>query len=365
MGLDRAGEAYFSPDGKRICFQAYPTGKQDYQIYVMNLDGSDLKMVSTGVGATTCAFFHPGGEKLIFAANHHDLRKPVGPNSGEAHRPRGGGHGHGDEPQEPPPAAKEGEPGRGHDRHRPGGSVTGGGQESHGQHQGGSGHGGDHSYVWKYFPGMDIWEYTFATGQLRRLTTTDGYDAECSYSPNGKQIVFASFRDGDQEIYICDADGGNARRITYAKGGDGGPFFSPDGQRICYRSDRHGDGNLQVFVNNLEGTAEHDLTGHDVFHWCPFWHRSGKWLVYTRADFRGRPNFDLYLLRDDGSETHRVTTDQAFDGLPVFSPDGKYIMWTSTRGGQESPQIFVAEFTGLTPSGELMITSTDTPAAGG
>ena len=68
---------------------------------------------------------------------------------------------------------------------------------------------------------MDIFEYTLATGKLRQLSDCDGYDAECAYSPDGKHIVFSSFRDYDQEIYICDADGGNPRRITYAKGADG------------------------------------------------------------------------------------------------------------------------------------------------
>ena len=202
---------------------------------------------------------------------------------------------------------------------------------------------------------MDIFEYTFDTRELRRLVDTPGYDAECAYAPDGQHIVFSSFRDYDQEIYICDADGSNQRRVTYAKGKDGGPFFSPDGKRICYRSDRVGNGLLQVFVNSFEGTDEHAITGNDVMNWCPYWHPSGKWLIFTRADFRGRPNFDLYLTRDDGSDVHRVTFDAAFDGLPVFSPDGRYLMWTSRRGGLEAPQIFLADFVGLTPDGELRV----------
>jgi TolB protein len=324
MGLARTGEAYFSPDGKRISFQAFPAGKDEYQIYVMNLDGTGLKMVSTGTGATTCSFWHPSGEKLIFASNHEDLRPAVKPAETEAHRPRSG---HGE-----------------------------GGGEAKGEHPGGHGGGkpgGGAGYAWKYYPGMEIYEYTFATSALKRLTNSDGYDAECSYSPDGKQIVFCSFRDGDGAIYVCDADGQNPRRITHAKGRDGGPFFSPDGQRLVYRSDRTGTGNLQIFVNNTAGTAENAITPADTFHWCPFWHRSGKWLIYTFADFTKGANFDLYLVRDDGSEQHRVTSDASFDGLPVFSPDGRYLMWTSTRNGVEAPQVFIAEFTGLTPEGEL------------
>ncbi|MCG3125218.1 MAG: Protein TolB [Phycisphaerae bacterium] len=304
MGLDRSGEAYFSPDGRRICFQAYPKGQTNYQIYVINADATGLKLISSGTGATTCAFFHPSGDRLIFASNHLDLRPAV----------------------LPPEVAEK------------------------------ASQAGQRNYAWSFFPGMDVFEHDFRSGQQRRLIEADGYDAECSFSPDGKQIVFSSMRDGDQEIYICDADGKNSRRITRAKGYDGGPFFSPDGKRIVYRSDRTGDGNMQIFINNLEGTEERQIT-HDpnVLHWCPFWHPSGKWLIFTRAEHRPneRPNYDLYLLRDDGSDMTRVTTSPRFDGLPVFSADGRQMMWTSQRGPAKESQVFVADWIGLSPTGEL------------
>lgn len=293
MGLDKAGEAYFSPDGRRITFQAYPAGKQDYQIYVMNVDGTGLEMVSTGQGATTCAYFHPDGTKLLFASNHLDPRPATLPEDIRAKAEQAGMR----------------------------------------------------NYAWSFYPGMDMFEYTFATRQLKRLTDADGYDAEGSYSPDGRQIVFTSMRDGNQEIYICDADGGSPRRITNVAGYDGGPFFSPDGRRIVYRSDRVGDGNMQIFVNTIDGANEKAITGNDVLNWCPYWHPSGRYLIFTRADHRGRPNYDLYLVSDDGARQQRVTFDPAFDGLPAFSDDGKKLMWTSKRGGLSEAQVFIADFT--------------------
>jgi TolB protein len=278
MGLFKSGEAYFSPDGRRICFQAVPEGQNEYQIYVMNLDGTGLEMVSTGEGATTCAYFHPDGKRLLFASNHLDPRPVAG--VGEAGGPKPG----------------------------------------------------QRSYAWSFYPGMDLFEYSFET-----------------------------MRDGDQEIYICEQDGRNPRRITRARGYDGGPFFSPDGQRLVYRSDRRGDQNLQIFTNNLEGTDERPLTDNQVLNWCPYWHPSGRWIIFTRGEHPrdGPPTYDLYLLSADGSRTLRVTDDRAFDGLPAFSPDGSKLMWTSKRDGLAQAQVFVAEFVGLTRDGELRVAGAD------
>ncbi len=293
MGLGKAGEAYFSPDGKSIIFQATPAGQTEYQIYTMDLAARKPKMVSTGKGACTCAFFHPHAKKILFASSHLD------PTLGQPKLPK----------------------------------------ESKG-------------YAWDFNEHMDIFEADLDGGNLHRLTDAPGYDAEGSYSPDGKHIVFTSMRDGDQEIYVMDADGKNQRRLTDAKGYDGGPFFSPDGKTILYRGDRRGDDkmNLQIRMVNADGADDRAITDNPVFNWCPFWYPSGKCFIFTQTDHgayaRGeKPNYDLWMMTPGGANVTRITFDPEFDGLPVFSPDGKRLMWTSKRGGLTEAQVFIADFT--------------------
>src|SRR5262245_15153000 len=70
----RAGEGYFSPDGKQIIFQAEEkdSGNPFYQIFVMDLETGKVRRVSPGVGKTTCSYFSPDGKKIIFASSHLD-----------------------------------------------------------------------------------------------------------------------------------------------------------------------------------------------------------------------------------------------------------------------------------------------------
>lgn len=290
QGFLNAGEAYFSPDERMIIFQATPTGETEYQIYTMDLDTRETHMVSTGKGACTCAYFHPSGERIIFASSHLD------PTLGQ-----------------PDANAEEG---------------------------------GDSGYKWSFNEHMDIFVANPDGSNLVRLTDAPGYDAEGSYSADGSRIVFTSNRDGDLEVYVMDADGGNQQRVTHGNGYDGGPFFSPDDRSILYRGDRRNDGemNLQLRITDADGSNDRAITDNPVFNWCPFWYPDGRSFIYTRADHRNRPNYDLYMTTTAGGEPIRITFDSAFDGLPVFSREGTRLMWTSQRGGLDEPQVFIADF---------------------
>jgi Tol biopolymer transport system component len=305
FGFPRAGEGYFSPDGRWIVFQAYPLGYPFYQIYVQSLEDRTLRRISPGRGRTTCAYFSPDGRHILFASAHTnpDLEAI--------------------EKQAREEAAA----------------------------------GGRRRYQWDFDPAMEIYVCDFDGTGLRALTNSPGYDAEGSYSHDGQRIVFTSTRDGDPELYVMNADGSDVRRLTHAPGYDGGPFFSPDDRWIIFRSDRERKDMLQIYAVSADGRHEVQLTRDlDTVNWAPYFHPRGEFIIWARADYSRGPmgaNFDLYTMpvRWDkttftGGDLRRVTYHEKADVLPVFSPDGKQLLWTSNRTDDGSSQLWIADWLG-------------------
>ena len=298
-------EAYFSFDGRRLVFQTTPTNEGCDQIWSMNLDGSDRRLVSTGAGRTTCSYYYPSGRQILYSSTHHyDAACPAPP---------------------------------------------------------------DYSlgYVWPIYASFDVFVVDTVTDELRQLTHEFGYDAEATFSPRGDRIVFTSMRDGDLELYTMAPDGSDVRRLTNEPGYDGGAFFSPDGARIVWRA-RYPEtpeeladyrrllaqglirpGELDLYVMNADGTGKRRLTSNGAANFAPYWHPSGEWIVFSSNmdDPRGR-DFEIYRMRADGSELSRVTFSPEFDGFPVFSPDGRVLVFASNRNGaqQGDTNVFSAEW---------------------
>lgn len=284
MGFDKAGEAYFSPDEDRIIFQAVPVGKQHYQMYVMELNEGNPVMISTGEGACTCGFFHPKLQKVIFASSHDS------PLVGQTNKPKEG------------------------------------------------------KYTWDLTPYMNIYEANFDGTDLVPLTCGSAYHAECAYSPDGTEIVFASNESGTMNLYIMSADGSNVRQVTHTDYSyNGGPFFSPDGTKVVFRSDRDVPDYLQIFTIDRDGSGEVQLTDNTSVNWAPYWHPDGRHVIFTKSLGKYH-RYELFILNRETGNEKRVTFNESFDGLPVFNHDGTKLMWTSKRGKDGTCQIFMADF---------------------
>jgi Tol biopolymer transport system component len=308
----RAGEGYWSPDGKRLVLQSErEPGNPFYQQYVMDLTTGDTIRISPGMGKTTCGFFRPGTDQILFASTHHDPTSKKQQDDELAFRASG----------------KE------------------------------------RRYAWDYDPEMEIYAYSEKARSLTRITNVRGYDAEAGYSPDGQWIVFSSTRtaydhtltEAEQkqlstdpswfgEIYIMKADGSDQRRLTTTPGYDGGPFFTPDGNKILWRSFDEQGLIANVWTMNPDGSDKKQITDFKAMSWAPYMHVSGEYILFA-SNKLGFENFEIYMVDAAGTkEPVRVTYSDGFDGLPVPSPDGTQIAFTSSRSGGGAGQIFLAQW---------------------
>lgn len=200
-------------------------------------------------------------------------------------------------------------------------------------------------YKWDLTPYMNIYEASLDGTNSRPLTEGEAYHAECAYSPDGKEIVYASNEDGSMNLYVMNSDGTDKKQITHTTNCyNGGPFFSPDGQKIIFRADRDKPHTLQIYMIDKTGENLQQLTDNGEVNWAPFWHPSGKGIAFT-SSLKGHFNYQIYFMNIESRSIYPITEVQGFNGLPVFSPDGKKLLWTSKRGLDQTSQIFIADLT--------------------
>jgi len=298
-------EAYWSWSGDALIMQSTSREAGCDQIFILDLAENSQTLVSIEGGRTTCSYFLPGDEWVVYSSTH--LASADCP---------------------PVPDMSQG-------------------------------------YTWPVYDSYDIFKRPRTGGDLVRLTDNPAYDAEATIGPDGT-IVFTSLRDGDLNIYTMDSDGKNVKQLTDELGYDGGPFFSKDGTKICFRSfhpdtpeeeadyrsllDRNlvRPGNLEIWVMDADGSNKKRLTNNGRANFCPFFHPSGEKLIFTsnmNAEPRSR-NFDLFMIDLDGENLEQVTFDESFDGFPMFSPDGKQLAFSSNRHNERRGEtnVFVADW---------------------
>lgn len=298
-------EAYFSHDGKRLIFQSTREPFKCDQIFTMNVDGSDVRLVSTGRGKTTCGYFYPDGKHLLYSSTH--LASPDCP---------------------PRPDYSRG-------------------------------------YVWAVYPAFQIF-YATDRGQIvKQLTSGPGYNAEATLTAEGKKIVLTSLSDGDLDIYTMKADGSAVRRLTREPGYDGGAFFSPDGQWIVYRAYhptaaeelaryRHllaqnlvEPMKMDLYVMRADGSGQRQITRLGGASFAPSFFPGSRRIIFSsNYESPGSSQFELYAVNREGDRLERITFAGGFNSFPMFSPEGKKLVFASNRNAKQPREIniFIADW---------------------
>ena len=299
-------EAYFSFDGTKIIFQSTRDGYDCDQIFIMNPDGSDVQRVSNGKGRTTCSYFFPDGQHVLYASTF------LG----------------GDNCPMKPDMSK--------------------------------------GYTWALYNDYDIFVSKPDGSDLKQLTDVKGYDAEATISPKGDKIIFTSTRDNDIELYSMNLDGTDVKRLTNEIGYDGGAYFSYDGTMIVFRASRPKTEEeikdfknnlaqglvrptqLEIYVMNADGSNIRQVTNNGKANFGPYFYPSDKRIIFASNmdDPKGR-NFDLYGINIDGTNLERITYNDTFDGFPMFALDGssKFIFCSNRfNAKQGETNVFICDW---------------------
>jgi Tol biopolymer transport system component len=298
-------EAYFSFDGAHLLYQSTSRDGGCDQIFSMELATGVTHPVSNGDGRTTCSYYYPTGDRVLYASTHHfDRACPADPDFSQG-------------------------------------------------------------YVWAVYPSYDIFASDPNGDNLQQLTATWGYDAEATFSPLGDRVVFTSMRNGDLDLYSMNPDGSDVRQLTDRLGYDGGAFYSPDGSKIVWRAhypetEREiadyrrllaqgliRPSALEIYIADADGSNQVRVTDNGAANFGPFWHPSGEKIVFSSnmGDPSGR-EFDLWMINVDGTGLEQVTFTSDFDGFPVFSPDGSQLVWGSNRNNEIEGEtnVFIADW---------------------
>ena len=314
FGGDNA-EAYWSYDSRHLVFQrtSIKDGIPCDQIFMGKVpkragDPFTYKLISTGKGRTTCAFFTKDDKHIIYASTHL---------------------GSTDCPPLP-------------DRSKYG-----------------------NKYIWPLYPSFDIFMADLDGKIVKQLTNAQGYDAEATLSPDGKKMIYTSTKNGDIDLYIMVLQTGSEKQITTALGYDGGAWYSPDGTKLIWRASRPkteaevkeykdllaenlvAPTNMEVWVANADGTNARQVTSFGQANWAPVFMPDSKRIIFaSNHEYKRGFPFNLYTINEDGTNLQKISRDKGFDAFPMFSPNGKKLVFCSNRNnkGTRDTNIFIADW---------------------
>jgi TolB protein len=162
------------------------------------------------------------------------------------------------------------------------------------------------------------------------------------FSPDGQRVVMSlGTPDGESSIYEMDLRSRQSRRLTQSGGIDTGPCYSPDGRQIVFESDR--EGSQQLYVMNSDGSGVRRLSGADGRYSTPVWSPRGDYIAFTKQS-SGR--FLIGVMRPDGTG-ERVLTEGYHNEGPTWAPNGRVVMFfRESQGSNAGPKLFSVDLTG-------------------
>ena len=191
-----------------------------------------------------------------------------------------------------------------------------------------------------------------------RLTSNSFYDAEPAFSQAGEKIAFTSTRSGNAEIYVMNTDGSMLSNVTNNPATDGHPAFSPDGTKIVFISTR--GGHLGIWVMDVDGSNPIELLdgigGNE-----PEFSPDGTKVVFSGTGGSGGDS-EIWIMNADGTSRNNLSQDpDSEETEPSFSPDGTKIVFTKDPKG-ESPDILMMNIDGSNQVNLTNHASSDTAA---
>jgi Tol biopolymer transport system component/DNA-binding winged helix-turn-helix (wHTH) protein len=198
----------------------------------------------------------------------------------------------------------------------------------------------------------------------RKLVSTQFGDLDAQPSPDGRRIVWASFRTGPAEIWVSDATGTSPLQLTHLGLYSGTPRWSPDGKWIAF--DIHKSNGVQIYTVDSEGRNLHAVTGGPYPNVVPSWSRDGEWIYFVS---KRTGSWEVWKHSLKSGKEVQLTTNGGFD--PIESYDGRTIYFSKfdeagiwsvpSEGGRESlviankPQVTYWGHWAITESGLYLL----------
>ncbi len=187
-----------------------------------------------------------------------------------------------------------------------------------------------------------------SSGQVQRLTSDHAWNVDASWSPDGRQIVYQSTREGRSDVYVMNVSTKEVRRLSDGRGFNGYPSWSPDGMWIAYESSRDGiEGNQdppgyyrEIYLVREDGTDLHRLLATHASQSGAAWSPAGDQIAF--ASHMGGA-FDLYTVAPDGTGLRQLTNHEGSGGFatyPRWSADGSRIAFSAASSRSNHAEIY-------------------------